>query len=90
MFQYSAIQDRATDPISVAFIDQAGGWGGGVGTPYNGLYGEGPPKRGTFSGVTAYERVGILLVEVYKRLGKYVIWICERAQIANRWVFLAL
>ena len=31
MFQYSAIQDRATDPISVAFIDEAGGWWGGGG-----------------------------------------------------------
>ena len=85
MFQYSAIQDRATDPLSVAFIDLAGRCErGGGGTPYNGLYGEGPPKRGTFSGVKVYERVGILLVEVYKWLGKYVIWICERAQIANR------
>ena len=27
-----------------------------------------------------YERVGILLVEVYKRVGKFVTWVCERAQ----------
>ena len=27
-----------------------------------------------------YERVGILLVEVYERVGKSVIWVCERAQ----------
>ena len=25
------------------------------------------------------ERVGILLVEVYERVGKSVIWVCERA-----------
>ena len=30
------------------------------------------------------ERVGILLVEVYERVGKSVIWVCERAQRANR------
>ena len=41
-------------------------WGGGKGcTPYNGLYGEAPPERGTFCRLQAYERVGILLVEVY-------------------------
>ena len=31
-----------------------------------------------------YERVGILLVKVYEKLGKSVIWVCERAQRANR------
>ena len=41
---------------------------GGVGTPYNGLY-----------GLLVYERVGILLVEVYKRVGKSVIRVCEKA-----------
>ena len=33
-----------------------------------------------------YERVGILLVEVYWREEKSVIWVCERAQMANRWI----
>ena len=28
--------------------------------------------------------VGILLIEVYERVGKSVIWVCERAQRANR------
>ena len=48
---------------------------GGRGTPYNSLYGKTPPERGTFfSGFrVVYERVEILLVEVYKRVGKYVI-----------------
>ena len=49
------------------------------GTPYNGLYGEAPPERGIFFRLPEYERVGISLVEVYKRVGKSVIWVCERA-----------
>ena len=28
--------------------------------------------------------VGISLVEVYERVGKFVIWVCERAKRANR------
>ena len=46
---------------------------GGGGTPYNGLYGEAPPERGTFFRLQVYERVGISQVEVYKRVGKSVI-----------------
>ena len=49
------------------------------GTPYDGLYGEAPPKMSTFFRLQVYERVGILLVEVYERMGKSVIWACERA-----------
>ena len=41
---------------------------GGGGTPYNGLYREAPPERGTF-----FEP------HVYERVGKSVIWVCERA-----------
>ena len=43
--------------------------GGGVGTPYNSLYWETPPKRGTLIRVQVYERAGILFVEVYERPG---------------------
>ena len=32
------------------------------------------------------ERVGTLLVEVYERAEKSVIWLCERAQRANTWI----
>ena len=32
---------------------------GGVGTPFNGLYGEAPPERGTFFRLQVYKRVGI-------------------------------
>ena len=46
--------------------------------PYRDLYGEAPPEKGTFFRLQVYERVGILLVEVYKRGGKSVIWVCER------------
>ena len=41
------------------------------GTPYDGLYGEAPPPRGTFSRLPS-------LVEVYRRVGKSVLWVCER------------
>ena len=47
--------------------------GGGGGTPYNGLYGEAPPERGTFFRLQVYKRVGISQVEVYKSVGKSVI-----------------
>ena len=46
---------------------------GGWGTPYNGLYGEAPPERGTFFRLQVCKRVGISQVEVYKRVGKSVI-----------------
>ena len=37
----------------------------GGGTPYNGLYREAPPERGTFFRLQLYERVGISSAEVY-------------------------
>ena len=43
------------------------------GAPYNGLYGEAPPKRNSFFRLQVYKRVGISLVEVCKRVGKSVI-----------------
>ena len=46
-------------------------------SPYNGLYGEAPPERGTFFRLQKYEREEISLVEVYKKVGKSVIWVCE-------------
>ena len=48
-------------------------WGGGGCTPYNGLYGEAPPERGTFFRLQVYERVGVSLLEVYETVGKSVI-----------------
>ena len=43
------------------------------GTPYNFLYGEAPPKRGTFFKRQVYKRVGISRVVEYERVGKSVI-----------------
>ena len=47
--------------------------GGGVGTPYIGLYGEAPSERDTFFRLQVYERVGISRPEVYESVGKSVI-----------------
>ena len=47
--------------------------GGGGGTPYNGLYGEAQPGKGTFFRPQVYERVGISQNEVYKGVRKSVI-----------------
>ena len=54
--------------------------GEGVGTPYRGLYGEAVPGRGTFFRLQVWERVGISQDEVYKSVGKSVIWACKRAK----------
>ena len=48
------------------------------------------PKWGTFFRLQVYERVGISLVDVNKRVGKSVIWVCERAQRAEQMNFEAL
>ena len=45
---------------------------------------------GTFFRLQAYERVGILLVVVYERVEKSVIWVCERAQRAEQMNFMTL
>ena len=39
-------------------------------TPYNDLYGEASPERGTFFRLQIYKRLRIPHVEVYKRVGK--------------------
>ena len=44
---------------------------GGGGNPFNGLYGEAPPERGTFFRFQVYKRVGIS--QVYEKVGKSVI-----------------
>ena len=43
------------------------------GTPYNGLYGEAPPKRGTFFRLQVYKRVPFHMLQLVKSLGKSVI-----------------
>ena len=51
---------------------------------YDGLYREALPERVTFFGASGHERVGILLVEVYKIVGKSVIWSVKGPKRANR------
>ena len=72
--------------LTSRFLPCVGEGGGGGGTPDNGLFGEVPPERGTFFNLKVYERVGILLVEVYERCGKSVICFCERSKRANRFI----
>ena len=42
----------------------------GEGTPYNGLYGEAPPERGTLFRLEVYERLGFPELKFRKGLGK--------------------
>jgi len=42
------------------------------------LYRDAPPERGIFFRLQVYERVGILLAEVYERVQKSVIWVCKK------------
>ena len=39
---------------------------------------EAPPRRGTFFSLQVYEWVGISLVELYQRVGKSAIAVCEK------------
>ena len=64
--------------------------GGGGDNAYDGLYGQAPPERGIFFRLQVYERGGISLGEVHKRLGKSVLWVCERVQRAEQMNFMAL
>ena len=45
-------------------LPEVGGGGGGGGTPYNGLYGEAPPERGTLFRLEVHKRVRIARAEV--------------------------
>ena len=50
------------------------------GTLYNVLYGEAPPKKGTFFRLYVYERIGISLAKVYERIEKSDISVYKKAQ----------
>ena len=45
------------------------------GTTYDGLYGDAPLERGIF-----------FKLQVFKRVGKYVIWVCKRANRLILWL----
>ena len=64
--------------------------GRGGNNAYDSLYGQAPPERGILFRLQVYERGGISLGEVYKRLGKSVIWVCERAQRTEQMNVMAL
>ena len=53
------------------------------GTPYNDLYGEAPLETGTFFRLQVYQRVGILLIELYQRVEKSAIWVRDRARAST-------
>ena len=57
-------------------------------TPYNGLYGESPPERGTYFRLQVYERVGISLVEVYEMV--HFISVCKKAQEGYQMYFMVV
>ena len=58
--------------------------GGGGGTHYDGLYGEAPPERGTFSRLQVHERVGISVVEEYGREGNLSFGLVKGPKRAHR------
>ena len=75
LFSSSNLQRIQQNPVYFEVLHSFVRFGsGGGGAPYNGLYGEASPKRGTFFRVQVYERVGILPVQVYERVGKSVTW----------------
>ena len=58
-----------------------------VGAPYNYLYEEVPPERGTFIRLQVYKRVGISLLEVFERVWKSVISLGKKRKRANRSIY---
>ena len=61
-------RDQALSRVGVEVVSRGGG-----DTPYNGLYGEAPPERGTFFRLEVCERVGISRVQVWEKVGKTTI-----------------
>ena len=57
-----------------------GGGGGAACTPYNGLCEEARPERGTIFRLQVYERLGILVVEVYEGVGNSVILVSKKEE----------
>ena len=57
---------------------------------YDGLYWDPSPERGVFFRRQIHKRVGISLVEVYKRVGTHVIWASKRGTKGLTDEFMAL
>ena len=61
LFHYSSCR---TDQFTLLILKLLNPGGGS--TPYDGLYGNAPPERGTF-----------FRLQVYERVGKLVVWVCK-------------
>ena len=61
--------------VSINLLGRQGGWGC---TLFNGPYGEALAEKITFFRFEVYERMGVSLVEVYDKVQKSVIVVCER------------
>ena len=62
------------------------------GTPYNSQNGKAPPKRVPFTGfrILLRERVRISLVEVYERVGKFIITVGKKDRKGYQMHFMAV
>ena len=59
--------------------------------PLRSYTGKLPLNKGVlFSGFRYNERIGILLTEVFKRVGKAIIWVCEMAERGEQMNFMTL
>ena len=54
------------------------------------LYGEAPPERGTFLRLQVYERVRILVVNVWERAAQSVISVGKKARKGKQMHFIAV
>ena len=79
---HTSVQAPLWHPRSFSSVLRPGG------APYNGLYWEATPERGTFFRLQIYERVETLLVAVYERVGKSVISVCEQDPKSGRILWL--
>ena len=87
----SNIQRIQQNPVYFDVLHSVVRFGSGGGdTPYNGLYGEAPPERGSFFRLQVYERVGISPVEVYEMVGKCVTWSVKWPKKATEGSFMSV
>ena len=80
--------DKWKPHVNISIKENRGGTPGGEGaTPYNGLYGEAMPERGTFFKPQVYERVGILYSLNYmKGWENLSVRSVKGPKRANRWI----
>ena len=72
---------RSAPSLACITLHNYPGGGVGVGTSYSGPYQEVSRERGTFLRRQIYERVGISLAEVYKRVDREIdLSVCKKTQ----------